>query len=128
MRGLSYPERIDAAARAKRALPSARVALAAGLAVVVLSGCGVGGLPTCGDSDATDLVGQIVNDLLDEAGVPDERFVRLRDVEELGYNAKDELRSCYATLVTTDGEAEVQYSIRWTDKAKGEFWVEASVR
>lgn len=108
--------------------PSWLAGLAAALAVAVLPACGVGGLPTCGASEATDLVGQIVNELLDEAGAPDERFVRLRDVEELGFNARDELRSCYATLVTTDGEAEVQYSIRWTDKSKGEFWVEASVR
>ncbi|PRH82729.1 hypothetical protein [Arenimonas caeni] len=94
----------------------------------LLSGCGaMGGLPTCGGSDTKDLVGEIVNDMLDEAGFEDERFVRLRDIEELGYNPKDELRSCYAVLVTTDGEAEVQYSIRWTDKAKGEYWVEASI-
>lgn len=98
------------------------------LVLAALPGCGVGGLPTCGDAQATDLAGQIVNDLLDEAGADDERFVRLRDIEELGYNAKDELRSCYATLVTTDGEGELQYSIRWTDETKGEFWVEASVR
>lgn len=104
-------------------------ALAAILPIGLLPGCGaLGGLPTCGDSDTRDLVGQIVNELLDDAGIPDERFVRLRDIEELGYNAKDELRSCYATLVTTDGEAEVQYSVRWTDKSKGEYWVEASVR
>lgn len=97
--------------------------------MLVVSGCGLsGGLPDCGDTETKDLVGQIVNDLLDDAGLPRERFVRLGDIEELGYNADDELRSCFATLVTTDGEAEVQYSVRWVDKDEGEFWVEASVR
>lgn len=106
-----------------------RSALALLTPVALLSGCGaLGGLPKCGSSDATGLVGEIVNELLVEEGFADERFVRLRDIEELGYNAEDQLRSCYATLVTTDGEAEVQYSVRWTDKSKGEFWVEASIR
>lgn len=109
-----------------------RVHVARWLAVAVLvaggSGCSLGGLPECGDSETRDLVGEIVNELLDEAGAMDERFVELDDVEELGYSAKDELRSCFATLVTTDGEGEVQYSVRWTDESKDEFWVEASVR
>lgn len=83
-------------------------------------------LPECGSSNATALVGQIIEDM-PMAKAAAVKYVTLKDVEERGFDEHDQIRSCAATLVTTAGEDGVQYSIKWNDKAKGEFYVEARV-
>lgn len=93
---------------------------------IVLSGCGAS-LPECDSNDATSLVAQIVEDM-PVVRMNNVRFVELKDKEQLGYNKDAELRSCYATLVTSAGEDSIQYTIEWDDKDTGEFWVEAEIR
>lgn len=93
---------------------------------MTFSGAALSSLPTCGSSNAAALVGQIVEDMpvVKAAGV---KYVTLKEVEEQGFNENAQIRSCAATLVTTAGEDSVQYSIKWNDKAKGEFYVEAQI-
>lgn len=96
------------------------------LAAATLSGCGETELPKCNDDVTHTLVGQIVNDLkvAKEHGT---RFVSLNSVREQGFNKAEQLRACTATLVTTAGENTLQYSIKWQNREKKEFYVELQV-
>jgi hypothetical protein len=83
-------------------------------------------LPSCDQSESTKLVGQIVNDLplVKAANV---QYVSLKNITEQGHNKEADLRSCSATLVTTAGEDDLQYSIKWQNKKDGTFYVEAQI-
>jgi hypothetical protein len=83
-------------------------------------------LPSCGSTDTQGLVGKIVNDM-PAAKIAGARFVSVKDITEQGYNKSEDIRSCHATLVTTAGEDELQYSIKWQDKAKKLFYVTAQI-
>ena len=56
------------------------------------------------------------------------QFVSVKNVVEQGFNQETEIRSCSGTLVTTAGENNLQYSIKWRNKDKGEFSVEVRVQ
>lgn len=83
-------------------------------------------LPSCDQAETTTLVGQIINDLplVKEANV---QYVSLKDVTEQGYNKENDIRACSAILVTTAGEDDLQYSIKWQSKKDRTFWVEAEI-
>ena len=68
------------------------------LPVMLLTGC-MGGLPSCGSSDAEDLVKKIINQRSFLLG----QFVSLDDVEETAVNHDAEIRVCSAKLTTTKG-------------------------
>jgi|688.fasta_scaffold170430_2 hypothetical protein len=96
--------------------------------VIAISGCDKFSkqLPTC-DHDATiKLTGQIINDL-PIAKAAGATFVSLKNIKEQGFNKNSEIRACEATLVTTKGEDNLQYSIKWQDKSSGNIWIEAEI-
>jgi len=100
----------------------------AGAGFMVMSvGVPVGGaLPGCSSNDTTGLVGQVVNDmpLVQLSGT---QFVSMKDVTELGYNSGAGIRSCSATLITTAGEDQIQYSVQWMNKSQGTWSVNAQI-
>jgi len=84
-------------------------------------------LPSCDSADTKSLVGQIINGLplVKASGA---QFVSVKSVTEQGYNQEAQIRSCTGTLVTTAGEDNLQYSIKWGNKDKGEFYVEVQIQ
>lgn len=87
---------------------------------------GSGSLPSCSSTDSKTLVGQIINDS-PIAKMSGAKFVSLKNISEQGYNKDAGVRSCTATLVTTAGEDNIQYSVNWQNKAKGTFEVQARI-
>ncbi|WP_373054441.1 hypothetical protein [Thioalkalivibrio sp.] len=89
-------------------------------------GAALATLPACGSAEATATVGNIISDMpgVKEAGI---QFVSVNNAREQGYNPETEIRSCSGTLITTAGEDGVQYFVKWQDKAKGLFYVEAQL-
>ena len=83
-------------------------------------------LPSCDQAETTSLVGQIVNDM-PLVKIANAQFVSLKNVTEQGHNKDAELRACAAILVTTAGEDNLQYSVKWQDKKDGNFYVEAQI-
>ena len=94
------------------------------LSALVAGGCTGASLPECDSTDTRGLVGKIINDVpsAKEAGI---QFVSLKGVTEQGYNEVSQIRSCAATLVTTAGEDDVQYHVKWVNKDANQFYVEA---
>lgn len=84
-------------------------------------------LPGCESAEAKSLVGQIINGLplVKASGA---QFVSVKNAAEQGFNQEAQIRSCAGTLVTTAGEDNLQYSIKWGNKDKGEFYVEARIQ
>ncbi len=119
------PKPKDAPKAGKKEM-QARVGLGVFFGIIALSAFSSSDLPSCSSSDSHSLVEQIINDL-PVAKAAGAKFVELKDVEELGFNEKSEIRSCSATLITTSGEDALQYSIVWSNKDKGEFYIEAQV-
>jgi len=95
--------------------------------LAAFSGAALSALPACDDSNTKTLVGQIINDMpiVKAAGA---QFVSLKDIVEQGYNEQNEIRVCGATLVTTAGEDALQYHVKWGNKDKDEFYVEAQIQ
>lgn len=91
------------------------------LGAIVLSG-----LPGCDSTDTKTLLGQIINSmpLVKASGA---QFVSVKNVTEQGFNKQAQIRSCSGTLVTTAGEDNLQYSVKWENKKKGEFYVKAQI-
>ncbi len=89
-------------------------------------GAAFSALPGCNSEETKNLVGQIITDmpLVKASGV---QYVAVKDVSEQGFNQKNQIRSCFGTLVTTAGEDNVQYSVKWQDKSKTMFYVQASI-
>jgi hypothetical protein len=106
---------------------AAAFAVVGGLWVLAsLGGARLSVLPGCESAEAKSLVGQIVNDAprVKASGF---KFVSVKNISEQGFNQETQIRSCAATLVTTAGEDKLQYSIKWGNKEKGEFHVEARI-
>lgn len=107
---------------------AAALSIIGGLWVLMsVGGADLSALPGCDSADAKSLVGQIINDmpLVKALGV---QFVSVKNVAEQGFNQESQIRSCTGTLVTTAGEDSLQYSIKWGNKDKGEFYVEARIQ
>lgn len=83
-------------------------------------------LPACDQKETTALVGQIVNDI-PLVKIANASFVSLRNVSEQGHNKDSGVRACSATLVTTAGEDNFQYSVKWRNKKDGDFEVEGQI-
>ena len=96
---------------------------------ITLSGCDKFSkqLPTCDHEATIKLTGQIINDL-PLAKAVGATFVSLKNIKEQGFNKNSEIRACEATLVTTKGEDQLQYSVKWQDKSTGNIWVEAEIQ
>ena len=103
-----------------------RIGFGAIFGLIALSIFSGGNLPSCESSDSTNLVEKIINDL-PLAKATGAKFVSLKEIEELGFNKKSEIRSCSAILVTTRGEDDLQYSIIWSNKDKGEYYITAEI-
>ena len=103
-----------------------RIGFGAIFGLIALSIFSGGNLPSCKSSDSTNLVEKIINDL-PLAKATGAKFVSLKEIEELGFNKKSEIRSCSAILVTTRGEDDLQYSIIWSNKDKGEYYITAEI-
>lgn len=82
----------------------------------------MGGLPSCGSSEAEGLVKKIVNQKSFFIG----QFVSLDDVEETAANNEAGIRVCFATLTTTRISKDITYSIRWQNKENKEYIVEVN--
>ncbi len=97
--------------------------------VITLSGCDKFSkqLPTCDHDTTIKLTSQIINDL-PLAKAAGATFVSLKNIKEQGFNKNSEIRACEATLVTTKGEDQLQYSIKWQDKSSGNIWIEAEIQ
>ncbi|WP_181297007.1 hypothetical protein [Pseudomonas sp. Q2-TVG4-2] len=95
-------------------------------AVLTVVGTMATALPSCTSSDAEQLVATIIGDMpsVKLAGI---KFVSLKEVEEQGFNEQSQLRSCSATLVTTAGEDDLQFYIKWNNQEESEFYVEAQI-
>ena len=98
-------------------------------AVILFSGCSkmVAQLPACDQKETIQLVEKIINDLPAAKSV-NAHFVSLKNIKEQGFNKEKELRSCAANLISTKGENLLQYSIKWIDENKSQYWVEAQVQ
>ena len=83
-------------------------------------------LPSCDQSETTKLVGEIIDDL-PLVKVANVNFVSLKNIEEQGYNKDADIRACSAVLITTAGEDDLQYSVKWQNKKEGTFYVEARI-
>ncbi len=98
--------------------------IAGGLWVLAsLSAVSLSSLPSCDSTEASSIIGQIISEIpaVKNAGV---EYVTVKDTVEQGFNKQTQIRSCSGTLVTTAGEDDLQYFIKWQDQSKGEFWVE----
>ncbi len=112
----------------RRSVKTAALSVVGGLSILaVFSGAVLSALPACDNSGTKTLVGRIVNDIpiAKSAGV---QFVALKDIVEQGYNEQNEIRVCRATLVTTAGEDALQYHVKWSNKDKGEYFIEAQIQ
>jgi len=106
---------------------TAALSIVGGLWVFMsLVGTALSGLPGCDSTDTKSLLGQIINSmpLVKASGA---QFVSVKNVAEQGFNKQAQIRSCSGTLVTTAGENNLQYSVKWGNKKKGEFYVEAQI-
>lgn len=111
-----------------RGLKTGALAALGGMwAIATISGVALSSLPECDSANTRSLIGQIVNDmpLMKSFGA---RFVAIKDIAEQGYNDEAGIRACAATLVTSAGENGLQYSIKWNDKSKSQYYVEARVQ
>ncbi|MBL3527062.1 MAG: hypothetical protein JMN29_05125 [gamma proteobacterium endosymbiont of Lamellibrachia anaximandri] len=107
---------------------AAALSIIGGLWVLMsVGGVALSALPGCDSTETKSLVGQIINGLplVKASGA---QFVSVKNATEQGYNQEAEIRSCSGTLVTTAGEDNLQYSIKWQNKDKGEFYVEAQIQ
>ncbi len=107
---------------------AAALSIVGGLWVLAsFSGAALSSLPACDSESAKSLVGQIINGmpLVKATGA---QFVTVKNVLEQGFNQEAQIRSCSGTLVTTAGEDNLQYSVKWGNKDKGEFYVEARIQ
>lgn len=80
-------------------------------------------LPSCDKTETLSTIEKIVNGLPD-AVAKNIKYVSLGNIAEQGYNEQQELRTCTGRLVTTDGEINVHYTLRWQDKQAGQFYAE----
>lgn len=121
-------------AKANPVSATGRTAKAAAFGIVgglwvfmTLGGVVLSALPACDGTATKSLIGQIVNDMpiVQAAGA---QFVSLKGIAEQGYNESTQVRACNATLVTTAGENNLQYHVKWLNKQTGEFYVEAQIR
>ncbi len=107
---------------------TATLSIIGGLWVLMsVGGTALSALPSCDSTDTKSLIGQIINDmpLFKVAGT---QFVSVHDVVEQGFNQESQIRACAGTLVTTAGEESLQYSIKWSNKDEGEFYIEAQIQ
>lgn len=126
-------KRLIAKAQENSVQVSGRTAKAAALGIAGAAWAGLSllgamatALPACSSSDANGLVAQIIEGM-PAAKLSGVKFISLKDVEEQGFNESAQLRSCSAILVTTAGEDDLQFSIKWSDREKSEFYVEAKI-
>lgn len=84
-------------------------------------------LPSCNADITTNLVGQIVNNI-PEVKTQSVTYVSLDNIVELGYNDDSQIRSCNATLVTTAGENNIQYNVKWLNQEAGEIKAEIRIQ
>lgn len=83
-------------------------------------------LPSCDQSDTLKTVEEIVNEM-PAAKAANAKFISLKNISEQGHNKESEIRACEAILVTTKGGDNFQYSIRWQDQSKTNYYVEGQV-
>ncbi|MGH8396828.1 MAG: hypothetical protein ACRETA_01095 [Gammaproteobacteria bacterium] len=116
---------VEAKGRAAKAIALSIVGVCV-LVLIVYSANFSSSLPACNDADAQSLVGSIVNDMsiVKAAGA---QFVSLKNISELGFNQDTQTRSCSATLVTSIGENDLQYSIKWSNADKTKYYIEARI-
>jgi len=92
-----------------------------------VGGASLSALPDCDSAGAKSLVGQIISGMpvVKASGA---KFVSVKNVVEQGFNKETQIRSCTGKLVTTIGENNLLYSIKWGNKDKGEFNVEVRIQ
>lgn len=84
-----------------------------------LSAC-TSALPSCGSTEAENLIQKIINQRSYLVG----SFVELKDVEETAFNQDAEIRVCSANLITSKVDEQINYSIKWQNKEKNMFYLE----
>lgn len=92
------------------------------LGASIITAC-TNSLPSCSSKEAKNTVQKIINNI-DKKTNRIGKFVELKDIQENAYNEKDGIRTCSAELNTTKTVEDINYSISWINKKKGEFYVE----
>lgn len=100
--------------------------IAGGYQVIKYGSLAGGDLPSCGSSQASNMVVELLNKQVREnpfaaviAGGA--RAVSIAGAKEL--HSDPAIRACEATVKRNNGEGEVGYTIEMGNKEKGEFWV-----
>lgn len=101
------------------------IALFFGIIVYQLNFAGKA-LPKCDAAGTEKTIENIINDIpiLKSSNV---RFITIKDVIEQGVNKNAEIRSCTATLVTSAGEDNMQYTINKIENNSNNFHVELKI-
>ena len=48
-------------------------------------------------------------------------FIDLKNIKEVGFNPDKEIRSCESLLITTEGNEDFNFIIKWKNKKEGTF-------
>ena len=83
-------------------------------------------LPSCGDEEAIETVGEIINDLplAKQSGA---KFVTLNEITQKFFNEEQGKRLCVAQLETTAGYDKLKYAIFWKDQSEGIYHINLEV-
>lgn len=81
---------------------------------LVLTAC-VNELPSCDGSDANELISQILG--------KEKEFVAAKDLKEIAFNEKEQVRLCQGNFVFDDGSigADWKYKLTWKDNKKRNY-------
>jgi hypothetical protein len=54
-------------------------------------------------------------------------FIDLKNIKEIGFNPDKEIRSCESLLITTEGNEDFNFFIKWRNKKEGTFEVKPTL-
>ncbi len=81
------------------------------LSLFGLTACSNDNVPKCDSTEAKEIVEEIATNKSYQIG----NFVSLKNINESGFNADSQERTCSADLVTSKVDAGIYYSITWAD-------------
>lgn len=79
--------------------------------LVGLAGCSSSDVPKCNSSEVRALIEEITTGKAYQIG----NFVSIKNVDEHGFNADSQVRTCSAELVTSQMDTGIYYSVTWAD-------------
>jgi hypothetical protein len=54
-------------------------------------------------------------------------FIDLKNIKEVGFNSDKEIRSCESLLITTQGNEDFNFFIKWKNKKEGTFEIKPTI-